>query len=127
MPWILRKRIRREIGHMLYKYEGKCNKPHGHTFWIEVELQFNELNEIGIGMDFGEIEKIIKEIFPDHVFFKYEKDDRMVETEGVISLPFNPTSENLSKWAFEKLKERGLPVKSVKIEETPTSSAVYFE
>jgi len=127
MPWILKKRVKREIGHMLYKYKGKCNKPHGHTFWIEVELEFKELDETGIGMDFGEIEKIIKEIFPDHVFFKYEKDDRIGDTEGVISLPFNPTSENLSRWTFYKLKERGIPVKSVKIEETPTSFALYFE
>jgi len=112
---------------MLYKYEGKCSKPHGHTFWIEVELFFDRLDEVGMGMDFGEIEKIIKEIFPDHVFFKHEKDERIKETEGVISLPFNPTSENLSRWAFQRLKERGLPVKSVRIEETPTSSAIYFE
>ncbi len=127
MPWILKKRIRREIGHMLFNYKGKCNRPHGHTFWIEVELLFDKLDDIGMGMDFGEIERIIKEIFPDHVFFKYEKDNRIGEMDGVISLPFNPTSENLSKWAFEKLKEKGLPVRSVKIEETPTSFAIYFE
>ena len=127
MPWILRKRIKREIGHMLFNYEGKCNLPHGHTFWIEIEVLFDKLDEIGMGMDFEELEKIIKEIFPDHVFFKHEKDDRFSNLKGVINLPFNPTCENLSKWAYTKLKEKGLNVKSVKIEETPFSHAIYFE
>ncbi|MEN3046619.1 MAG: 6-carboxytetrahydropterin synthase [Candidatus Hydrothermales bacterium] len=127
MPWILRKRVKREIGHMLFNYEGKCAYPHGHTYWIEVEIQFDELDERGMGKDFEEIEFIIKEVFPDHVFFKHRDDKRFEEKEGVISLPFNPTAENLSKWTFEKFKERGLKVKSVKIEETPFSHAIYFE
>ncbi len=127
MPWILRKRVKREIGHMLMDYKGKCNRPHGHTVWVEVELLFNELDRLGMGMDFGDIERVIKEIFPDHVFFKHERDERIGDLEGVISLPFNPTSENLCRWAFYKLKERGLNVRSVKIEETPTSFAIYFE
>jgi 6-pyruvoyl-tetrahydropterin synthase len=93
-----------------------------------VELKFDEINNVGMGMDFGEIEKIIKNIFPDHVFFKHEEDNRIDNNlEGVVVLPFNPTSENLCKWAFYKFKEKGLPVKSVKIEETPTSFAIYFE
>lgn len=50
--------------------------------------------------------------------------------EGMVFVPFVPTSENLSKWFFEIVREKMLPLKvqiySVAFNETPKSMAQYI-
>jgi len=59
MSWTLKVKDRFQAAHYLKNYKGKCEKIHGHTFLIEVEIKITELNDAGIGIDFTEIKKII--------------------------------------------------------------------
>jgi 6-pyruvoyltetrahydropterin/6-carboxytetrahydropterin synthase len=49
--------------------------------------------------------------------------------EGIVITNFVPTSENLAEWLFKivegKMKPLGVTVKSVKLQETPSSCATY--
>jgi hypothetical protein len=40
-------------------------------------------------------------------------------------LPFRTTAENLARYAFERLKDQGLPVVQVEVDETPNNRAFY--
>lgn len=51
--------------------------------------------------------------------------------EGMIIVPFVPTSENLSKWFFkiveEKMKKLNIKVSKIQFFETPKSQSIYEE
>jgi len=52
MSWILKVREKFQAAHFLKEYKGKCEKIHGHTFYVEVEIEVTELDKTGIGIDF---------------------------------------------------------------------------
>ncbi len=113
MSWILRVRDKFQAAHFLKEYKGKCEKVHGHTFQVEVQIKVTELDNTGIGFDFSEIKKRLTEILPDHTLLNdiYE---------------FNPSAENLSRHFFQQLK-KSYPIKSVTVWESEDASATYSE
>jgi len=113
MSWILKVREKFQAAHFLKEYEGKCERIHGHTFQVEVNLRVDKLDNIGIGIDFTEIKKKLTEILPDHTLLNeiYE---------------FNPSAENLAKHFYLELKKQ-YPVKEVTVWESEDASATYFE
>jgi len=113
MAWTLKVRDRFSAAHYLKEYKGKCEKLHGHTFQVEVEIPVRELDATGIGFDFTEIKKKLAEILPDHALLN-------------DILPFNPSAENLSRHLFQELK-KSYPVKSVTVWESEDASATYSE
>ncbi|NIM59577.1 MAG: 6-pyruvoyl tetrahydrobiopterin synthase, partial [Candidatus Aminicenantes bacterium] len=66
MSWILKVKDRFQAAHFLKEYKGKCEKIHGHTFQVEVEIEAKELDKAGIGIDFTKIKKKLSDILPDH-------------------------------------------------------------
>jgi 6-pyruvoyltetrahydropterin/6-carboxytetrahydropterin synthase len=113
MSWTLKVKDRFQAAHFLKDYTGKCEKLHGHTFQVEVEIGATELNEVGIGIDFTDIKKKLSEILPDHTLLNDIYD-------------FNPSAENLSRHFFQTLKE-WFPVKCVTVWESADASASYTE
>lgn len=99
-----------DAAHFLKDYKGKCAKIHGHTWYVEVEIQGEKLDKTGMLIDFGEIKKKIREILPDHEFLNEV-------------IPINPTAENLSKHFFNEFEkefsEKGIKIKSVTVWESP--------
>lgn len=93
----------------------KCGRLHGHSFKFILEIGGNVNEDTGFIVDFGDIKNTIKPMYEtlDH---HYLNDIRGLE---------NPTSENLSKWIFDKVKELGISVVSVKVFETCTCGATY--
>lgn len=87
-------------------------------------------------MDFGDLKTSLRSIADsfDHALI-YEKGslrDKTMEAlqeEGfhLIEVPFRPTAENFARSFFEKLRQEGIPVKSVAVYETPENCAVYEE
>ena len=108
-------------GHALRGYKGKCENVHGHNYKVQVTVAGENLNSIGLLMDFVDLRAAIKGLVDrlDHHFLN--------------DLPpfdqLNPSAENLAKYFFDGLdpqvREQGNRVTAVKIWETDTTSATF--
>lgn len=129
-----------DSAHFLSGYEGKCANIHGHRWEIEVHAAAEELQKAGqqrgMIIDFSELKKALRKIADDfdHAFIYEEgtlrnKTLEALKEEGfrLISVPFRPTAECFAKYIFGLLSEKGIPVKSVAVYETPENCAVYEE
>ncbi len=108
--------------HRLRYLHGKCEELHGHNWKVEVSVISNRLAKEGVAIDFGimklKVEKALKSL--DHTYLN--------------DLPFfsgiEPSSENISKYIFDKVKSelKGHPVtlKKVTAWESETACATYF-
>ncbi len=83
--------------HRLREYHGECEKLHGHSWRIEVELEGAELNDLGMLMDFREVKAALKGVLDrlDHGYLN--------EVEPFDNL--NPTTENLCRYVAEQLRD----------------------
>ena len=107
--------------HFLRGYEGPCKDLHGHTWQIEITIKSDQLNTIGMVVDFIEIKRQLKEFLKplDHVCLN--------------DLPYfkrnNPTTENIAQYIFEEFSKVIKPVilEKVQVWESETSSATYYK
>ncbi len=93
----------------------KCTRLHGHSFRIEVHVSGEVNEEKGWVQDFGDVSEAFKPIFNqlDHYYLN-----------EIVGLE-NPTSENLARWIWVRLKP-SLPLLSkLVIRETCTAGCVY--
>jgi 6-pyruvoyltetrahydropterin/6-carboxytetrahydropterin synthase len=106
-----------EAAHLLpaVPAEHKCRRLHGHSFRIEIHVE-GEIDEAtGWVVDFALISRAFAPLFEtlDHRYLN--------EIEGLA----NPTSENLARWVWDRLRP-GLPIlAAVVVHETCTSRCVY--
>lgn len=109
--------------HNLRGYQGKCESLHGHNWQVEVVVSSDELNKIGIAVDFKNLKKIVNEI------------TKSLDHKYLNKLPYfrklNPTSENIAKFIFTKakplFKNELAFLKSVSVWENEHSKATYYE
>jgi 6-pyruvoyltetrahydropterin/6-carboxytetrahydropterin synthase len=109
-------------GHALRNYRGKCENVHGHNYRIEVTAQGEQLDSIGLLVDFVELKRAMKEVieYLDHRFINdLEPFDKV-----------NPSAENIAKYFHDRISaglstEAPIRLAQVKVWETDTSSAVY--
>lgn len=93
----------------------KCGRLHGHSFMVTLHVQ----GEVGEGtgwiIDFGEIKMAFKPVLEtlDHNYLN--------EIEGLE----NPTSENLARWIWNRVKPRLPLLCRVVVRETCTSGCIY--
>ena len=95
--------------------EHKCSRLHGHSFRVEVHVGGPLDPKTGWIMDFADLRVAFAPVFEtlDHRYLN--------EVQGLE----NPTSENLARWIWQKLKP-GLPgLSKVVIAETCTSGCIY--
>jgi 6-pyruvoyltetrahydropterin/6-carboxytetrahydropterin synthase len=93
----------------------KCRRLHGHSFRVEIHISGEVSQQQGWIMDFADLKSAFKPLYEqlDHHYLN--------EVEGLE----NPTSENLARWIWQRLKP-ALPVLSkIVIQETCTSGCVY--
>jgi 6-pyruvoyltetrahydropterin/6-carboxytetrahydropterin synthase len=107
--------------HQLRNYEGDIEPLHGHNFRVEASVASPELDEMGVVVDFLELEALLQEVLApyDHLHLNdLEPFDRL-----------NPSTENMARLFFEKLQEklapRRLEVRRIRVWEAPTYSASY--
>jgi 6-pyruvoyltetrahydropterin/6-carboxytetrahydropterin synthase len=106
--------------HNLRGYSGNCENLHGHNFLVEAVISGSSLDDCGMLVDFKALKKELSAVINrlDHQYLNE------IPPFDVI----NPTSENLAKHIFEELKKIfGEKTESVRVFETPTSSAEYRE
>lgn len=129
-----------DSAHFLAGYDGKCANIHGHHWVIEAEFSGTSLHTDGThrGMliDFGDIKHEVRSIAQDfdHALIYEENSLRPTtvaalneENFKLIAVPFRPTAENFSAYFFAMLRDKGLPVRSVSVYETPKNCATYEE
>ena len=107
--------------HHLRDYVGKCANQHGHNWLVEVFLECEELDKVGMGVDFVVVKKIVKE--------ELDKLDHKDLNEMEYFKEHNPTSENIAKYLFdqfsEKINDNRIRISKVVIFETPECGASY--
>ncbi len=133
-----------EMAHALYGYEGPCKNVHGHSYELWVTLtgkpeSKKDSPHVGMVIDFGILKAIVKEYVVDkmdHAIMLNENapyavlpmNNELFEKKWIV--PFQPTCENMLLYFVGKLKKQ-LPhhvkLHSLKLKETPTSFAEWFE
>ena len=108
-------------GHALRNYKGKCENVHGHNYRVLVTVRGEQLDSIGLLVDFVDVKKLINRVVDrlDHQF--------------INDLPpfdeINPSAENMAKYFYDEiaagLGESAVRVGEVRIWETDTASATY--
>ena len=109
--------------HALKGYPGDCARLHGHNWIIEAFVKCKDLDDIGIGIDFRDIKKGVKDVL--------EGLDHFNLNELPAFQDENPTSENVAKFIYKelakKLNSEAVKVSKVKVSETPGAGAFYWE
>ncbi|MGA3007780.1 MAG: 6-carboxytetrahydropterin synthase [Opitutaceae bacterium] len=150
MPYRICKTFVIESGHILSKHPGKCRFPHGHSRTVEIVLAADRLDASDMVCDFKVIKNALHEFLDswDHALCLNTDDPNFTfyqKTYQAQIVPFahaDPTSEVMAKAVFDELKRKlaeasarsdpGLPAAGVRIErvritETSSSWAEYFE
>ena len=113
--------------HSLRGYQGKCANIHGHTWIVEILVAGNQLDELGMIIDFGELKKIVKEKTAqlDHQYIN--------ELAEFGDGGLNPTAENIARYLYRQLQKElanthpQISLLEVKVWESNSSCAVYKE
>ena len=121
-------------GHRLLDYSGKCRHPHGHNGKIEITIQKDSLDALGMVMDFEEIKEKVQRWVDselDHKMLLNTRDPlaKILQDLGepVVLMKGNPTAENIARLIYNYAKSRKLPVACVRLWETVNSYAEYAE
>lgn len=93
----------------------KCQRLHGHSYRVGIHIEGAVVEPSGWVMDFGELKVAFEplRLRLDHYYLN--------ELEGLE----NPTSENLARWIWERLKPVLPQLSQVTIRETCASGCVY--
>ncbi|TEU20507.1 MAG: 6-carboxytetrahydropterin synthase QueD [Gammaproteobacteria bacterium] len=109
--------------HSLRDYPGDCSRLHGHNWQVEVSVESEVLDDLGIVIDFREIKKQTKAVVKrlDHQYLN--------EIPPFDEL--NPTAENIAKYFYDEVAKLintlDVRVCEVIIWETPRASVAYSE
>ena len=113
----LRKTFQFEAAHLLphLPQSHKCRRLHGHSFKVDIVVEGECDPKLGWVMDYADISKVFKPIWEklDHFYLN--------EIEGLS----NPSSENLAKWIWERLKPTLPQLTAIIVHETCTSRCEY--
>lgn len=140
--FILKSEIQFDMAHYLSGYIGKCQNIHGHRYRLVVKVVSETLHTEGQlrGMvdDFGNIKGALKEIedlFDHKLVLEDNEEGRKVGEQlaelphafKIVYLPFRITAEEMSRYIYHLLKNKGIAVSEVELFETPTNSCIYKE
>jgi len=110
-------------GHALRGYKGKCENVHGHNYRVRVNIEGEQLDSIGLLLDFGDIKRILRGLIGgvDHKFLNDQEPFTTV----------NPSAENLAKFFYDEtlkqMRQMGNAprIASITVWETDETSATY--
>ena len=110
-----------DAAHYLRGYNGPCANLHGHTWNYEVVIKGEQLNRLGMLIDFKEIKEVVK--VDIHSKFDHAEINKKVPFTVV-----NPTAENLAEYIYNVVNQYpGLDVVEVTVWESPECGATYRE
>ena len=93
----------------------KCSRLHGHSYRVTLHVQGQVGADSGWVMDFADLTEAFKPIQAqlDHYYLH--------EIDGLS----NPTSENLARWIWQRVRPRLPQLSQVMVRETCTSGCIY--
>ena len=113
-------------GHALRGYRGKCENPHGHNYKVRITLAGDSLDHIGLLYDFKDLKAAMNQII-DRLDHQFLNDIEPFREQ-------NPSAENMARFFYTEANAKlrtatsgRVRVKEVKIWETDTTTATYFE
>ncbi|MDR1652033.1 MAG: 6-carboxytetrahydropterin synthase QueD [Synergistaceae bacterium] len=114
---ILRREFTFDAAHRLMQYHGKCEKLHGHTYRMSVDIKGRPDDE-GMIMDFVRV----KEIVGAEIISKFDH----AYLNDIIP---QPSAENIARYVFEKLdpllEGPNCSLDAVRVWETERSSVIF--
>jgi 6-pyruvoyltetrahydropterin/6-carboxytetrahydropterin synthase len=93
----------------------KCARMHGHSFRIEVHVEGPVDPVLGWVMDFAEVKKAFQPLFD-------QLDHHCLNDIAGLD---NPTSENLARWIWERLRPALPLLAEIVVHETCTAGCSY--
>ncbi|MGE0058092.1 MAG: 6-pyruvoyl tetrahydropterin synthase family protein [Dehalococcoidia bacterium] len=119
-------------GHRLLEHKGKCRYLHGHNGMVEVDIESEGVDAMGMVVDFSDVNGIVKTWIDDNLDHKMLLCDAdpaaavlKAAGEPIYLMHDNPTAENIARLIWQASRERGMPVTEVRVWETSTSRASY--
>lgn len=125
-------------GHRVFGHENKCAHLHGHNYRFYFTVAAPELDTVGRVLDFSVIKERLcewLEVNYDHKFLIWQNDPlfetlKELDPDGVVSVPYNPTAENIARHMVEivspvELSGTGCTLIKCRVEETRKCSASY--
>ena len=109
--------------HQLRGYNGNCSNLHGHNYRVTVTVRSNELDRIGIALDFRKLKQALDSLLEE---YDHRNLSELPEFQEI-----NPTSEVLARTIYrrmgEKMNEDPIRVWKVRVGESDSSAVTYFE
>lgn len=123
MPYQLQVRLDFDSAHNHPGEYEECRRLHGHTWLVEVAVESEDLDQYGMVCDFKNLKTVVREV-TDQLDHRYLNEippfDRL-----------SPTAENLARHVYGEVARRlcfpGVRLSYVKVCESPTSCAMYWE
>ncbi len=116
----LKKTFKFEAAHVLIHHDGKCARPHGHSYECTLTFKGWTLQKDGpkqnMLIDFQDISAVVKPMINNY-FDHYDLNKTLAHD--------SPTSEFIAKWIFDYLFPKLPLLTAVKLKETASSSVTY--
>ena len=119
MPFQITTHRHFSAAHQLRLYDGSLEPLHGHNWRVRVSVSAQQLDAIGVVMDFHELERLVDAIvLPMH--------NRHLNELEPFRSTMNPSAENVALHVGRTLAlPDGVALLAVEVWETPENSAVY--
>jgi len=105
--------------HNLRNYRGKCEHLHGHNWIVEAVFVYSKLDRDGLAVDFREAKGILKD--------SIEELDHSYLNDLAPFKKTNPTSENIAKFIYGRIRKRDRHIASISVWENENSCATYSQ
>lgn len=135
--YTIRKQFKFEMSHQLVEaYSCACSDAiHGHSYVMELFLTSDKLDHTGMVMDFGEVKALINDYVDswDHcLVMSSEFPKEYLEMLGKYNkkmkvVTYNPTAEAMANDMYYYIKDIIPQVSKVRLHETVTGWAEYYE
>ena len=103
--------------HNLNDYHGTCERLHGHNWRVEAVFAYRMLEKSGKAIDFTKAKAQLKAALAD---FDHAYLNKVKALKGV-----NPTSENIARFIYGRIKKLNHHIDSVSVWENEGSCATY--
>lgn len=135
---MITRRAELDMGHCLPDHEGKCYRPHGHRYVVELSIEQEVIDngpERGMVADFARMRETLDKVLADydHRFVMAVDDPRVDDAlvafgDGIVVIHVPPTVENLAAlWASDIRDISSFEPVQLRVYETPNCWADWCE